>query len=173
MDPSSASRDPAVMVHTPRTRNRSVPSGPPSVAVTDGRVWSEREQRSIEVVLLSTLRSVSRVGSILWPPSCGGPTTGSSASSLLDDVVTDVVTDLRRSILLPSNLRMIKHRSFGEQVVLAQQSKARVFQNGGSRRGATDRAFLCGLTTRTDGLSVVFFPALCVLGRRVDGCFTR
>ena len=160
MDPSSASRDPALMVQAPRTRHRSVPSGPPSVAVTDGRVRREREQRSIEVVLLSTLKSV------LTPPSCGEPTTGSSASSLVDDVVTN----LRRSILLPLNLRMIKQRPFGEQVVLAQRSKALVFQSGGCRRGATDRAFLCGLNTCTDGLSVVFFPALCVQGMRRGVC---
>ena len=76
VDPNSVFRDPAVTMQTPRTKNRSVPSGPPSAAVTEGLVRSKKEQKNIEVVHLSTLKSVPSVASILW----GGPTTRSSAS---------------------------------------------------------------------------------------------
>ena len=46
MDPSLASsRDRAVTVQTPQTRNRSVPSGP-SATVTDGLERSDKEKGS-------------------------------------------------------------------------------------------------------------------------------
>ena len=44
-------------------------SVPRSAAITDGRVRSEKAQRSTGVARLSTLKSVPRVGSILWVDS--------------------------------------------------------------------------------------------------------
>ena len=91
VDPSSGSKtspDLAVTVKTPRTRKRSVSSVPPSAAFTDGRVRSGEAQRNTKIDRLSALQSVPRVGSSSgWtPPSCGVPTTRSSASSLVDVV---------------------------------------------------------------------------------------
>ena len=89
--PSAAHRtslDPSVTVQTPRTRKRSVSIVPPSAAVTDGRVRSGEAQRKTKVARLSTLKSVPRVGSILWvdPNDLRWTTIRSSASSLVDVV---------------------------------------------------------------------------------------
>ena len=91
VDPMSAPRtslDPAVTVEKPRTRKRSVSSVPSSAAVTDGRVRSGEAQKKTNVARLSTLKSVPRVGSILWvdPNDLRWTTMRSSASSLVDVV---------------------------------------------------------------------------------------
>ena len=50
MDPSLASRDLAVMVQTPRTKNPSVPSGPESAAVTDEGLGLKRQRETVELL---------------------------------------------------------------------------------------------------------------------------
>ena len=69
VNPNPAPRtslDPAVTVQTPRTSKRSVSSVSPSAAVTDKRGRTEKAQRNTKVARLSTLKSVPRVGPILW-----------------------------------------------------------------------------------------------------------
>ena len=98
VDPSSAPRtslDPADTTQTQRTRKRSVSSVPPSAAVTDGRGTSGEAQRKTKVARLSTLKSVPRVGSILWVDSAELRWTHNKIQRLitcrrrLGDVVTD------------------------------------------------------------------------------------
>ena len=113
MDPSSPHRtffDPAVTVQIPRMRKRPVSSAPPSAAVTDKRVKTEKAQRNNKVARLSTLKSVPRVGSILWVDSAELRWTHDKMQRLFTcgRRLEDVVTDVCRGILLPSDLRMIK-----------------------------------------------------------------
>ena len=140
-------------------------SVPPSAAVTDKRVRTEKAQRNTNVARLSTLKSVTTIGSILWVDSAELRWTHDKIQRLFTcgRRLEDVVTDFRRDILLPSDLRMIKIAPWESKWYsrnnrwLCCFRKAAVFAVQ-VRVGSTDRAFLHGLTTRTDGLSVVFFP---------------
>ena len=112
VDPSSAPRtslDPADTTQTQRTRKRSVSSVPPSAAVTDGRGTSGEAQRKTKVARLSTLKSVPRVGSILWVDSAELRWAHDKIQRLFTcgRRLEYVVTDLHRGRLLSSDLRMI------------------------------------------------------------------
>ena len=88
VDPNSASRDPPVTMHTPRTGTDQCRVGHRPLQSLTEWIGLKRNRKNIEVVRLSTLKSVPSVGFILsvTPPSCGGPMTRSSASSFVDVV---------------------------------------------------------------------------------------
>ena len=95
MDPSSAPKtflDPAVALQIPRMRRRSVSSVPLSASVTENGLWRERRRETLKLLDRRHSRPCWELGpSSGWtPPSCGGPTTRSSASLLVEDVVTDL-----------------------------------------------------------------------------------
>ena len=105
------------------------------------------------------------------PPSCNGPTTRSSALVTCGRRLEDVVTDLRLGILLPSELRMIKIVHWESKWYSRNNRRLWCFREAvvivvQVRVGSTNRALLRGLITYTDGLYVIFFPALCVQGVR-------
>ena len=81
---------------------QSVSSVPPSATVTDKRI-------GIKIALLSALKSVPRVGSILWVDSAKLRWTHDKIQRLFTYGLRleDAVTNLPRGILLPSDLRMI------------------------------------------------------------------
>ena len=78
-------------------------------SLTDGGRSGEA-QRNTEVARLSTLTSVPRVGPILWVDSAELRWTHDKIQRLFtcEHRMKDVVTDLHRGRLLPSDLRMIK-----------------------------------------------------------------
>ena len=111
------------------------------------------------------LPSVPRVGPILWVDPVGLRWARGKVQRLFTcgRRLGDVVTDSCRGVLRPSDLRMteiVRWKSkwysrnyrrlscFREAAVIAVQVRV----------GSIDRAFLHGLATHTDGLSVVFFP---------------
>ena len=75
----------------------------------------------------------------------------------------DVITDSCRGVLRPSDLRMIEIVRWKSKWYSRNNRRLWCFREAAViavqvRVGSIDRAFLHGLTTRTDGLSVVFFP---------------
>ena len=78
----------------------------------------------------------------------------------------DVVTDLRRGIFLPSELCMIRNVHWRSKWYSCNNRRLCCFREAAvitmqDRVGSNKRAFLHGLTTRTDGLSVVFPLSVC------------
>ena len=91
VDPNSASFDPVITMHKPRTENRSLPSGqrpllsPTYCSVVKSNRGMYRDIASTSVVCLSTLEVLPRFGSNLWVSPAELRWTSNESQRLLTD----------------------------------------------------------------------------------------
>ena len=114
---------------------------------------------------MSTLKSVPRVGSVLWVDLTEVLWTLDKIQQLFTcgQHLGDVVTDSCRGVLRPSGLCMIGFVRWKGKWYSRNNRRLWCFREAAAnavqvRVGSIERAFLHGLPTRTNGLSVVLCP---------------